>query len=117
MKELKEGATQISGGQHSKEGLARTNDHKGKFTMEEDMIGKTGYDKSLSTIILCNTSESVCLIVAVTVLVPGSLGSYVIFLGGPLGVLERGSQGISDLCSGLNIFFENFQISSSYFRI
>lgn len=73
--------------------------------MEEDTIGKTGYEKSLQTIIVCNTSESVCLIVAVTVLVPGSLGSYVISLGGPLGVLERGSQGISDLCSGLNIYF------------
>lgn len=88
MKELKEGATQISGGQHSKEGLARTNDHKGKFTMEEDMIGKTGYDKSLSTIILCNTSESVCLIVAVT---PCSwvLGVICDFFGRSTGSLRK----------------------------
>lgn len=70
--------------------------------MEEDTVGKTGYEKSLQTIIVSNTSESVCLTLDVILLAPGSLGLYLFSLGGPLGVLERGSQGNSDLCSSPN---------------
>lgn len=63
---------------------------------------------------VCNNSESICPTVDGTLLlVPGSLGSYLFSLGGPLGVLESGSQEISDLCSSLTLIFENLQISSS----
>lgn len=83
--------------------------------MGEAVTSKTGYEKSFhreqGAVVLCLTVDITLL------LVPGSLGSYLFSLEGPLGNLARGSQEISDLCSSLTFIFENFQIFFSYFRI
>lgn len=64
------------------------NDHSWKFTMEDNRIGRTGYEKSLHTIIVCSTSESVCLTADVISWFLG-LRVLVVFFGMSTGSLRR----------------------------
>lgn len=66
------------------------------------MISTIGCEQSLHMRIGCSNSESIFLTVEVALFLdPGSLGSYLFSLEGPLGILQEGSQEISDPCSRL----------------
>ena len=77
-----------------------------KNSMEEVMVSKTEYEKKLTpqnSLQRCSQCLPHCARNPPCSWVFGVL--LVFSLGGPLGVLDRGSQEISDLCSSLNFYF------------
>lgn len=80
-----------------------------KIHKEKAMIGKTGHEKAYTWEPYAITVKASASLWMELFLVPGSLGSYLFSLGGPLGVLESGSQEISDLCSSLTFILKIYK--------